>query len=145
MIFAKRGSVAALLGFVTMLSLAGCSQPDDDRTVIEGIIAVSTAESGDNTLGSMTNFEWDEVYFFPENTPVDKIQAKTGVELRGGLLSGDHLYKSTLAFVNDGVTVKTIQTTGAPLAFDSAHIFTSYPYPGELEVRGPAVYLVPSE
>ncbi|GAA2543799.1 hypothetical protein GCM10009860_25750 [Microbacterium mitrae] len=128
-----------------MLSLVGCSQPDGDHTVIEGIIAVSKAESGDNTLGSMTNFEWEEVYFFPENTAVDKIQANTGVELRGGLLSGDHLYNSTLAFINDGILVKTIQTLGAPLDFDSAHIFTSYSYPGELEVRGPAVYLTRSE
>lgn len=144
MIFAKRGSVAALLGFVTMMTLTGCSQPDD-HTVIEGIVAVSKAESSDNTLGSITDFEWDEVYFFPENTAVDKIQANTGIELPGGLLSGDHLYNSTLAFINDGIVVKTIQTVGAPLDFDSAHIFTSYPHPGELEVRGRAVYLAPAE
>ncbi len=136
-------AAAAFAATVSTLSLAGCAQPDHDDAVVDGITALRDAGTADKNLGSMTTFEWDEVYLFPENTAVDDIQAKTGVELPGGLISGDRLYNSTLVFLGDGVVVETVQTAGAPLGFDSSRTFKPYPYPGELEVRDAAVYLVP--
>ncbi|WP_433676372.1 hypothetical protein [Microbacterium gorillae] len=137
----RRAAVLAGLALAAAAVLVACAPADPGDAVVEGIVALSDGDENATTLASMTTFDWDEVYLFPESTPVGEITERTGIELSGGLISGDHLLNTTLVFRHEGHVVAKVQTTGAPLAFDSAHTWQPYPYPGELEVVGAAVRL----
>lgn len=115
-------SLRLLLSALVIVVVAGCGiikhtpAGQSDEPLEAKLSALK--DSGETApLSDLTDFSWDEVHLFNEETPRDQIEAVVGDPVVTGSDSGSNV--SLLVFEQDGKVVDSVTVTGDYLRADS--------------------------